>query len=81
MTKKIKGSMTLELDGKVLIVERDSDNKIVSQEEIDGETVLKCLLHLLEQGIKNELTKVSNTKVKKKARTVNSGKKSKKSKK
>ena len=81
MTKKISGSMTIELDGKVLIVERDANNKIVSEQEIDGETVLKCLLHFLEEGVKNELAKVASMKVKKKARTVNSGKKSKRSKK
>lgn len=40
----------LELEGNVYIVEK-KNGKITSKEVLDGTTVLKCLLYVLEQSI------------------------------
>lgn len=53
--KKEKTNLFFEMEGKVSIVERQEDGIVISQEEIDGEVVLKCLVSLLERAMKTEL--------------------------
>lgn len=58
LTKKSKKPQTnlfFELDGKVFITEKTKKGKVVSQEEIDGETVLKLLVSVLEQSLREKL--------------------------
>lgn len=58
LLKKPKSKDTnlfFELDGKVLITEKTKKGKIVSQEELDGEVVLKLLVFMLEQSLRKEL--------------------------
>ena len=53
--QKSKDYMSFEMDGKIFVTERKGDGTLISQEEIDGEVVLKCLVSLLEQGMRQEL--------------------------
>lgn|SRR3990167_1705270 len=52
--KQAETHLDFELQGKVFITERKDDGTIVSQEQIDGEVVLKCLVSLLESGMRTE---------------------------
>lgn len=53
-TKKIKTELLLELDGKVFIIEKKNGKEIL-REEIDGKTVLRCLLSMIEQAVSREI--------------------------
>ena len=44
-------SASFEMEGKVFFVERDKHGNVISEEEIDGEIVLKLLVWALEIGI------------------------------
>lgn len=50
-----KTDLYFELDGKIYVTEKTKSGKVVSQEEIDGMMVLKYLVKLLEQGLKEYL--------------------------
>ncbi len=50
-------SLSLELDGKVFIVEKT--NGVITKTELDAELVLKCLSNLIEQAITMKLTDVN----------------------
>jgi len=43
--------LDIELDGHVYLVEKDKDENIISKEELDGDIVLKCLLHVFEAAV------------------------------
>jgi len=52
--KQAETHLDFELQGKVFITERKDDGTIVSQEQIDGDVVLKYLVSLLESGMRTE---------------------------
>jgi len=47
--KKVQDEMLLELEGVVNIVEK-KNGKVVSREPLEGEVVLKCLLHFITEA-------------------------------
>lgn len=55
--KAITSHMDLMLDGTVYIVEYNKRGKIISKVALDGEAVLKALLYVLGQSIKNKTKK------------------------
>jgi len=57
MTANDNGSVMLELEGGVFVVERDADGNVVSQEEIDGKLVLQLVLQAIELSIKKLVDK------------------------
>lgn len=56
MAKKKETTLDLTFEGKVMIVEQDSKGKVISSAEIPGETVLKCLMRTIEDGINLMIT-------------------------
>jgi hypothetical protein len=50
--KQIAANVDLMLEGAVYIIEYDKQGKIISKAELDGEAVLKALLHVLQQSYK-----------------------------
>lgn len=52
---KAKDYMSFELDGKIYVTERKADGTLISQEEIDGEVVLKLLVSVLEEALNKQI--------------------------
>lgn len=51
MKKKKKDSLKLRLDGKVWIIDRTNGKK--TKTELDGKLVLKCLISVIEQSVRD----------------------------
>lgn len=49
----VNGSMELKLDGHIYLVQKDEEGKIVSEDELDGETCLNLLVAVLDDSVKN----------------------------
>lgn len=47
-------TLDIELDGNIYLVEKDKDGNVVGKSEIDGEVVLKMIVTILEQAVKDE---------------------------
>ena len=43
----------IELDGHIYVVEYDSENNVVSRDELDGETVIKIMLAVLSDAFES----------------------------
>jgi hypothetical protein len=51
---KTSDEALLELDGNVFIVEK-KNGKEISRQVLDGNVVLKCLMYMLEQSIRQPI--------------------------
>jgi hypothetical protein len=48
-------NLDLVLEGKILLVETDKDGNVLKEDEIDGKTVLECLLAIVSDGLKKTI--------------------------
>jgi len=44
--------MSIELDGKIEVIEKDDDGKEISREELDGKVCLQALVYFIEDSIR-----------------------------
>ena len=54
MTDEFDTDLFIELEGNAYIREKDKEGNIISQEEVDGQVVVNCLLQVLIGALKNE---------------------------
>jgi hypothetical protein len=54
MTDELDTDLFIELQGNVFLTEKDKNGNIISQEEVDGQVVVNCLLEVLIGALKNE---------------------------
>jgi len=45
-------SLSVELEGKIFLVHKDSTGKIVERDELNGETMIKALLVTIEDALR-----------------------------